>query len=247
MYDHPLLTNTSQDYDENFGKIGKKYHLIRFYVTKAVVLRLDLLENLFLLTYGKIMSHQRNEQELVAQAQRGDEAAITYLYEAHVDAIFEFIRYRVASKSIAEDLTSEVFLRMVRGLDKYHDQGFSFRTWLFRIAANIVIDHYRQQSKNDTLVLIEDHPGHEPDPLDHLIQSEDQSRLYRALRALPENYQDLILLRFMENLSHIEIAKIMDKSTDALRSMQYRALKALGEQLERLNKNSEGSHKGEEK
>src|SRR3954470_13295578 len=85
-----------------------------------------------------------DEQKIVAQAQKGKEEAVTFLYETHVASIYGYIRYRVVSVEIAQDLTSEVFLRMVRGLSNYKDQGVPFRAWLFRIAANLIADHYRQ-------------------------------------------------------------------------------------------------------
>jgi len=183
------------------------------------------------------MQQSPNEQEVINQAQRGDEEAVTLLYETHVDAIFEYVRYRVDSKSTAEDLTSEVFLRMVRGLANYKDQGVPFRAWLFRIAGNLVVDHYRQRKKESDTPLLDELESDDTDPFDRLAQSEDQLRLHLAIRALPEAYQDLLLLRFVNNLPHTEIASIMNKSAEALRAMQYRALKALAEQFERLNKN----------
>ena len=192
------------------------------------------------------MQQSPNEQVLITQAQTGDEGAVTLLYETHVDAIFEYVRYRVDSKSTAEDLTSEVFLRMVRGLADYESQGIPFRAWLFRIAANMVIDHYRQRKKGSDAPLLDDYASDDTDPFDRLADSEDQLRLQVAIRALPETYQDLLLLRFVENLPHTEIAKIMNKSAEALRAMQYRALKALAEQFERLNENH-SSQQGEER
>ena len=191
------------------------------------------------------MQQSPNEQEVINQAQRGDEEAVTLLYETHVDAIFEYVRYRVDSKSTAEDLTSEVFLRMVRGLANYQNQGVPFRAWLFRIAANLVIDHYRQRKKGSDAPLLDDYASDDTDPFDRLADSENQLRLQVAIRALPEAYQDLLLLRFVENLPHTEIAKIMNKSAAALRSMQHRALKALAEQFERLNEDH-SSQQGEE-
>lgn len=192
------------------------------------------------------MHQAPNEKQLIAQAQRGDEAAVSLLYETHVDAVFEYIRYRVDSKGTAEDITSEVFLRMVRGLTKYHDQGVPFRAWLFRIAANLIIDHYRQRKKGDDVPLLDDYESDDTEPFEHLAHSEDQARLHLAIRALPEEYQDLLVLRFVENLPHTEIATIMNKSADALRAMQHRALKALAKQFERVDANLT-QQKGEEK
>lgn len=181
------------------------------------------------------MQPPQNEQELITQAQKGDEEAFTLLYETHVDAIFQYICYRVDSKSTAEDLTSEVFSRMVRGLAGYQDRGVPFRAWIFRIAANVIIDYYRQRRKGRDIPLSDEYESDDTDPFDRLAQSEDRQQLQLAIRALPEAYQDLLLLRFVENLPHTEIAHIMNKSADALRAMQHRALKALAEQYAQLD------------
>jgi len=178
---------------------------------------------------------QPNDQALIAQAQRGDQDAVTLLYETYVDVIFAYIRYRVDSKSTAEDLTSEVFLRMVRSLVSYRDQGLPFRAWLYRIANNLVIDHYRQTNKTNAVPLTDAYENDDTDPLIQLARSEDHVRLRLAIRELPEDYQNLLLLRFVENLPHTEIAKITNKSAVALRAMQHRALKALAVQFERLD------------
>ncbi len=184
------------------------------------------------------------ERDLIAQAQAGDEQAVTRLYETYVEAIFEYISYRVGSRTTAEDLTSEVFLRMVKGLAQYKDHGFPFRAWLFRIAANLVIDHYRANKKGPDAPLLDNQPTSDTDPLDRVAKQEDQLRMRLAVKALPEDYQNLLVLRFVENLPHTEIATIMNKSAEALRSMQYRALKALAEQFENFNQ-KRGSSRGD--
>jgi RNA polymerase sigma-70 factor (ECF subfamily) len=183
------------------------------------------------------MQQPPNEQALIAQAQSGDEEAVSLLYERHVDAIFEYFRYRVDSKTTAEDLTSEVFLRMVRGLGSYRDKGLPFRAWLYRIAGNLVIDYYRQHKKRDTMALPESYESDDTDPFDRLAIDEEQVRLRLAIRTLPEDYQDLLVMRFVQELPHTEIAKIMNKSAAALRAMQHRAIKALGEQMEAMSRN----------
>jgi RNA polymerase sigma-70 factor (ECF subfamily) len=179
-----------------------------------------------------------DEQKIVALAKKGNEEAVTFLYETHVESIFGYIRYRVASVEIAQDLTSEVFLRMVRGLSSYKDQGVPFRAWLFRIAANLITDHYRQTGKNTQMPIPEDYECNDLDPLEATASKEEILRLQRALSTLPADYQDLLILRFVQDLPHTEIARIMNKSAGALRSMQYRAVKALTEELEKLPKNS---------
>jgi len=137
-----------------------------------------------------------NEPELVAKARNGDEEAVTLLYEAHIESIFDYISYRVDSVETAEDLTSEVFLRMVRGLASYRDQGVPFRAWLYRIAANLIIDHYRQRGKDQMVPVPEHFKSDEIDPFDRVAKDEEAFRLRLAIRALPEEYQDLLILRY---------------------------------------------------
>ena len=171
------------------------------------------------------------EQELVERARSGDEEAVTLLYEAHVDSIFAYIRYRVHSDVLAEDITSEVFLRMVRSISSYRDQGAPFRAWLFRIAANLITDHYRQHGKNLTVAIPESYESDDTNPFDHVMQEDEHQHLRLAIQSLPAEYQDLLVLRFVEDMPHTEIARVLNKSAMALRAMQYRALKALAEAL----------------
>ena len=172
-----------------------------------------------------------DEQTLIAKARQRDEEAVSLLYEAHVDSIFAYLRYRVPSDSEAEDLTSEVFLRMVRGLPGFQDRGLPFRAWLFRIAANLLTDHYRQHGKNPSTSVSDDYESDDTDPFDTVAREDEQFRLHLAIGTLPQDYQELLLLRFVEGLPHTQITQIMNKSAEALRAMQHRALKALAEQL----------------
>jgi RNA polymerase sigma-70 factor (ECF subfamily) len=175
------------------------------------------------------------DQELVMKAQNGDEEALSMLYETYIDSIFAYLSYRVNSTAIAEDLTSEVFLRMVRNLHKYQDWGLPFRAWLFRIAANLLTDHYRSGGKYSFSEVNENYESDDTDPFDRIVKEDEKLLLRLAIQRLPEDYQNLLIFRFVEDLPHTEIAKIMNKSAIALRSMQYRALKALEEQLSQLN------------
>lgn len=168
------------------------------------------------------------------QARQGNEEAISTLYETYLQAIFEYIRYRVDSTVLAEDLTAEVFLRMVRNLPAYEEKGIPFRAWLYRIAANLLIDHYRRQDKKRITTLSEDYQSDDTDPVNRLAEQEKFLRLRQALRALPPDYQDLLVLRFVEDMPHAEIAKIMNKTAMALRTMQHRALKALALEFEKM-------------
>jgi RNA polymerase sigma-70 factor (ECF subfamily) len=176
-----------------------------------------------------------DEQRLIARAQDGDEEAVTLLYEQYVDSIYAYIGYRVETPEVAEDLTSEVFLRMVRNLRSYQDRGLPFKAWLFRIAANLITDHYRHRNKHPVTVIQDHFESDDPNPVDRVIEDQEQLDMQLALKTLPEQYQDLLILHFVEDLPYEEIVKIMNKSAAALRAMQYRALKSLAQQLEKLH------------
>jgi RNA polymerase sigma factor (sigma-70 family) len=177
-----------------------------------------------------------NETQLILRAQQSDEEAAGLLYEMHVESIFTYISYRVDSSAMAEDLTAEVFLRMVRSLQTYRVKGAPFRAWLYRIAANLITDHYRQHQKVVTVPMADDYRNDDTDPFDRMAKQERHLQLRKAIKRLSEDYQTLLILRFVEELPHPEIAKIMNKSAMALRAMQHRALKALAIELEAISK-----------
>ncbi len=182
------------------------------------------------------MDNPTSESQLIAKAKAGDKEAITALYKAYNEAIFHYVSYRVDSQMVAEDITAEVFLRMLRGLQQYEDRGLSFGAWLFKIATNLVREHYRHNRAGYVSALTENERSSDIDPFDQVAQQEEQEQLIRALHALPADYQDILILRFMKNLSHAEVAAILEKSETAVRSLQHRALKALGEQLGSVGK-----------
>jgi len=174
---------------------------------------------------------QPDEPQLVLRAQSGDKEAVGALYEAYAQPIFRYISYRVESDTVAEDLTSEVFLRMVQSLPSYQQMGAPFGAWLFRIAANQITDHYRRKKRGDSEELSENHASEDTDPFGKLEKKEERAALRHALQALPQDYQTLLILRFMQQRSHHEVAAILDKSEAAIRVMQHRALKALAKEL----------------
>ena len=170
-----------------------------------------------------------NEGQLIAQAQAGDKAAVSTLYEAYVQAIHSYIGYRVESDMIAEDLTAEVFLKMVQGLPRYRDVGAPFGAWLYRIAATQVADHYRHHRR--IVDLSENQATDDTDPFGKTAKKEERQRLRQALAALPTDFQTLLILRFMQGQPHSLVAAALNKSEAAIRVMQHRALKALAHEL----------------
>lgn len=177
------------------------------------------------------MDSPSNEQHLIARAKTGDADAVSALYQAYANAIFRYVSYRVESAMVAEDITADVFLRMVRELGNYDDRGFPFGAWLFAIARNLIQDHYRNKHYKTHVELTEDRPSDDTDPFETLAQHEERAHLQAALASLPQDYQDVLILRYMQNLSYSEVAHILGKSELALRTLQHRALKALGRKL----------------
>ncbi len=135
---------------------------------------------------------------------------------------------KVAHREEAEDLTHEVFLLAWQNLYRYQERGFPFSSWLYQIARNKVIDHYRLKKSNISLDevhvdLVKVESRIEAD-LDHRFSIE---QIRRALGELTHDQQDVLLMKFMEDLSHQEIAAALEKSEGAVRLIQHRALNEL--------------------
>ncbi|MEZ4670281.1 MAG: sigma-70 family RNA polymerase sigma factor [Anaerolineae bacterium] len=176
-----------------------------------------------------------NEPDLIERASAGDRAAVSTLYDAYVQAIFAYINYRVDSGAIAEDLTADVFLRMIRALPKFQYTGAPFGAWLYRIAANRVAEYYREKQPVHWDSLLENYRSNDPDLDDQIVDEAQRSRVREALLSLPEDYQTVLILRFTQDLPHTEVASIMGKSIEAVRVLQHRALKALAKSMTQSN------------
>ncbi len=172
-----------------------------------------------------------DEPGLLARARQRDAAAFGLLYERHVERVYRYIAYRTVRQSVAEDLTSEVFLNAWKKIEHYEDRGHTFRAWLLRLAHNEVVDFYRTRKPDTSLPEQEiDMPAlGGPDLLSELRA--DRAELLHAVRRLPDDWQQLLLLRFVEELSFEEIATVLGKTSNACRQMQHRALARLRELL----------------
>ena len=174
-----------------------------------------------------------DEAELIQQAQQGDGAALSELYSRHVDRIFQYVRYRVGNDQAAEDITAEVFLRAIEGLGTYNDYGAPWAAWLYRIAYARVVDYWRSNRRRQTAPL--------EDPLlqEGWLISEDTSTtdilqhraLLHALQRLTDDQQSVIILKFMQGLTNVEVAVILGKTEGAVKALQRRALETLSRLL----------------
>ncbi|MBT3389304.1 MAG: sigma-70 family RNA polymerase sigma factor [Chloroflexi bacterium] len=187
------------------------------------------------------MSDWKNDQrvqldaQLVKRAKHGDSDAFGELHDYYVDAIYNFLASRTSDPLDAEDLTGEVFLRAWRSLKNYRQKGYPFSAYLFRIARNLLIDHYRQSQRQDEdTVEAEDIGslrGAEKSPDAIIVIKQEHQQLKQYLDNIREDYRDVLVLRFLSGLSPDETAKVMQRSSGAVRVLQHRALAALRKQL----------------
>jgi RNA polymerase sigma-70 factor, ECF subfamily len=167
------------------------------------------------------------DTEIIRRAQEGDAETISALYQRYHLSIFRYLYYRVGDREIAEDLTSEVFVRMLRFLGGFKPPSGSFQAWLFQIARNISTDHFRKVGTQKVVELEEDLIASDADPdaaVDQLLTSE---KLRRALKKLNEEQREVIILRFVAEMPISEVAAALNKTEDAIKGLQRRALLAL--------------------
>lgn len=178
----------------------------------------------------------RKEEEiekLVTESQRGDSAAFGKLYDIFIDPIYRYVHYRVGA-SDSEDLTELVFLKSWENVRQYKKGIRSFSSWIFRIAHNVVVDHYRSRHPEDELTEdIIDHRD-EANSQKRAHQSFDQEILGKAMREIKDHYRQILILKYINDLTNDEIAYIMGRSHAALRILQFRALRSLRRVLERM-------------
>jgi len=173
-----------------------------------------------------------DEWELVHRSQTGDADAFACLYDAYMERIYRYIYYRVADESLAEDITSQVFLKAWERLDTYHSGSSAFIAWLYRIAHNAVIDEYR--TRKVVIRLDDTRPTeiHHEDKVDEKVDLQFESeQLRKALQELTEEQQQVLILKFISGLSTQEIARYLGKQQGAIRALQMRALQGLARAL----------------
>jgi len=162
--------------------------------------------------------------DVIDRARSGNRAAFAELYDAHVDSVYRYLLYRVREPSDAEDLCSEVFTRAFANIHRYRWQGKSFLAWLYTIARNAVTDRRRRERPtveiDKAYGLAEDGPTAH----DRAVHGETVDALRGAVRHLTTEQQVVLILRFVENRSSREVAKILGKNEGAIRALQFRAL-----------------------
>jgi RNA polymerase sigma-70 factor (ECF subfamily) len=174
-----------------------------------------------------------SDSDLVKKAQDGDVAAVGVLYDRHQPIIYRYVRLRVGHDRQAEDLTGEIFTRMLTSLPRYRATKKPFRAWLYRVAHNLIVDHYRRQNGRMTV------PLHFAEGLSETMNNPDMlvdqrmtlERIEKALDLIDPIQKEVVVLRFLVGLPLKEVADTLDKTVAAVKSLQHRGLAALRVQL----------------
>ncbi len=170
------------------------------------------------------------EQRLLALACKGNVEAFGVLYEQLSPVVFRFMLAHISNFHDAEDLTADVFLRAWKALPNFRPQGAPFLAYLLRIARNILVDHYRRSGHVRQAGPLElESQAAEPDsgPAERLQHLQDMRELYQVLEKMREEYRTVLVLRFIEGFDVNETARLMTRSSGALRVLTHRALAAL--------------------
>ncbi len=174
------------------------------------------------------------EEKLITAAVRGKSSAFEPLYDHYHPQIYRFVFVKVGRREDAEDITHQVFLAAWQNIGKYKHRGHPFGSWLYQIARNLVIDHYRAKKpetsldKMDPEIFVSSLNAHAD-----LTMKLDMEKAMKGIARLKPEYQDVIILRFIEDMPLREVARAMEKTEGAVKLMQHRAIKELQRNLEK--------------
>jgi RNA polymerase sigma-70 factor (ECF subfamily) len=188
-------------------------------------------------SYGTHSSHpavampitEATEEELLAAAMQYNDAALGELYDRYEARIYSYVFRRTGDQTLAEDLTAQVFLKMLESIRDRKAWHSSFSGWLYRIAHNLVIDHYRRRDRQSSVDL-EDGPPMASELEDPVATAElyiDAERLRSAIRRLTDEQAEVVSLRFLEGYSIAEVAAMTNRTEGAIKALQYRAVATL--------------------
>jgi len=186
------------------------------------------------------------DAELVEKAKTSQEA-FGALYERYITKIYNYIYYRTSNVHDAEDLTAKVFTRAMSHIENYVDQGVPFQAWLYRIAHNLVANWHRD-NKRRKIISLDDYVATSlrSDSPDRVAEDNDEKeRMLDAIKQLPEERQQLLVLKFVERLSNAEIGEIMDRTEGAIKSLYHRTLLSLRDEIQRQEIERQQEHKRE--
>jgi RNA polymerase sigma-70 factor (ECF subfamily) len=171
-------------------------------------------------------------RRLVERAQAGERDALEELYLLHFDRIYSYLHMSVGNRHDAEDLTTQTFLKMLESIGRFRWQSAPFSAWLFRIAHNLAMDHFRSRRRWQ---LEEDVPepvgSEEPSAEAQAMQAIGRESMLKMIESLSPEQQQVLTLKFVFNFSNGDVATILEKSEGAIKSLQHRALASLQKKI----------------
>jgi RNA polymerase sigma-70 factor (ECF subfamily) len=171
-------------------------------------------------------------RRLVVRAQRGDRAALEELYLLHFDRIYSYLQLSLGNRHDAEDLTNQTFIKMLESIDRFVWRHAPFSAWLFRIAHNLAMDHFRAGRRWQP----EEEPPEAPDALepsaeDEALHTIGRESMLGMIEGLSDDQRQVLTLKFVFDFSNAEVATILGKTEGAIKSLQHRALATLQRSL----------------
>jgi RNA polymerase sigma-70 factor (ECF subfamily) len=172
-------------------------------------------------------------RELVARGQQGDRAALEELYLIHFDRIYSYLHVSVGNRHDAEDLTTQTFLKMLEKIGSFRWQSAPFSAWLFRVAHNLAMDHFRARRRWQPEEEVPEPPGEEEPSAEFVaMKTIGRESMLKLIEGLSPEQQQVLTLKFVFNLPNAEVATILDKTEGAIKSLQHRALVSLQKQVQ---------------
>jgi RNA polymerase sigma-70 factor, ECF subfamily len=167
-------------------------------------------------------------RSLVERAQSGDREALEELYLIHFDRIYSYLHLNVGNRQDAEDLTTQTFLRMLEAIGRFRWQAVPFSAWLFRIAHNLAIDHFRAGRRVQSEDEVPEPLGQEESSAeDQAMDSIGQAGMLTLIERLSAEQRQVLTLKFLFGFANAEVAGILGKTEGAVKSLQHRALASL--------------------
>jgi len=176
-------------------------------------------------------------RKLVERAQQGDRAALEELYLIHFDRIYSYLHMSVGNRHDAEDLTTQTFLKMLESIGKFRWQSAPFSAWLFRIAHNLAMDHFRARRRWQPEEEVPEPLGEEePSAELQAMHSIGRQSMLALIEDLSSEQQQVLTLKFVFNFQNADVATILGKTDGAIKSLQHRALVSLQKQIQEAQK-----------
>jgi len=184
------------------------------------------------------VASQEQERRLVARAQEGDRDALEQLYLLHFDRIYSYLHMSVGNRHDAEDLTTQTFLKMLEAIPRFRWRSAPFSAWLFRIAHNLAMDHFRSRRRWQPEEDVPEPDEEEPSAEAEAMQSIGRQSMLELIEDLSPEQQQVLTLKFVFSFANGDVATILGKTEGAVKSLQHRALASLQKQLARAEQNA---------